>query len=644
MATRYWVGGSGDWNNTARWSTTSGGAGGASIPTSADDVIINGSSGSPAINIAVEAGVPKQCLSLTTTGATCTISGSNFFDIFGNTTLSSSTTFGSFSVIRFRGTGTITTNNASILDVRFTAVGATYTLGSNFPVTYDILLQEGTLTTSASNYSISCDQFIVSSGATITLNGSTLNYKANFEVSTGATVNAGTSSIIGSAAAPAFAGGGKTYNIVSITYTGALSGNAAAVITGANTYTTLTLNNQNPITELTIPSITITGTFTATSNTTQKRLRIITSNYATQRTITAGTTVLSYVDFRAIVGAGTAAWTGTSIGNIGNNSGITFTAATTRYAKAGNSGTGFFVAIGWAATSGGASGASVPLPQDTVYFNSTAAAGDYDARYLICANIDFTGFTTAVDSPTQPIKCYGNITLPNAASDAFNLNIFALSTTTGTISGGQNDATNLTIGDAEHNTSMGTYTLSGTVLFRILSLDYGTLNGGTSTLTLTGSNTSFTAETGFTYNKGSSNIVINSTDLSVTFAGGGLNYPKITLAGSISFQTITFSGNNTIAELASTRTNGIALSFTAGSTTTFGAFTASGTAGNEISIKSTGTITKAILVKSTPWYVGVNSTSTDSTGIILAAGDGIDYLSFTDIAALPGLSSFLVMF
>lgn len=38
---RYWVGGSGDWTSTTHWSLTSGGAPGASVPTSADSVIFD---------------------------------------------------------------------------------------------------------------------------------------------------------------------------------------------------------------------------------------------------------------------------------------------------------------------------------------------------------------------------------------------------------------------------------------------------------------------------------------------------------------------------------------------------------------------------------------------------------------------------
>ena len=47
MATYYWVGGAGTWDavTTTNWSTTSGGPGGAGVPTSADDVEFDGSSG-----------------------------------------------------------------------------------------------------------------------------------------------------------------------------------------------------------------------------------------------------------------------------------------------------------------------------------------------------------------------------------------------------------------------------------------------------------------------------------------------------------------------------------------------------------------------------------------------------------------------
>ena len=46
MANRYWVGGPGYWNDTAHWSDTSGGAGGASVPADGDNVYVDTNSNS----------------------------------------------------------------------------------------------------------------------------------------------------------------------------------------------------------------------------------------------------------------------------------------------------------------------------------------------------------------------------------------------------------------------------------------------------------------------------------------------------------------------------------------------------------------------------------------------------------------------
>jgi len=51
---RYWVGGAGDWNDSAHWSNTSGGAGGACVPTVSNDVFFDANSftaGSSAVTI-----------------------------------------------------------------------------------------------------------------------------------------------------------------------------------------------------------------------------------------------------------------------------------------------------------------------------------------------------------------------------------------------------------------------------------------------------------------------------------------------------------------------------------------------------------------------------------------------------------------
>src|SRR3990170_2164645 len=82
---RYWVGGSTTWNGTAasKWSTTSGGAGGAAEPTSADDVYLDAASG--AVTVTLSAGA-RTCRSLILTGFAGTIDGSGIPNIYGSWT------------------------------------------------------------------------------------------------------------------------------------------------------------------------------------------------------------------------------------------------------------------------------------------------------------------------------------------------------------------------------------------------------------------------------------------------------------------------------------------------------------------------------------------------------------------------------
>jgi hypothetical protein len=101
MPDRYWVGGNGTWNgtNTTNWSATSGGAGGASVPTSADNVFINAASG-PSAGFTIQlwvSGFNPTCnnLSITqpTTG-TLVLNSSPFtsgdVNIYGDVTFSGS--------------------------------------------------------------------------------------------------------------------------------------------------------------------------------------------------------------------------------------------------------------------------------------------------------------------------------------------------------------------------------------------------------------------------------------------------------------------------------------------------------------------------------------------------------------------------
>src|SRR4051812_21496757 len=58
----YWVGGTGNWSDTNHWSATSGGAGGAGVPTAADNCTFNSLSNAVTYTVTVDA--PASCLTL----------------------------------------------------------------------------------------------------------------------------------------------------------------------------------------------------------------------------------------------------------------------------------------------------------------------------------------------------------------------------------------------------------------------------------------------------------------------------------------------------------------------------------------------------------------------------------------------------
>jgi len=70
MATYYWVGGSGTWDasTTTNWSSTSGGSGGAGVPTSADDAIFDVSSGTSSDTVTVATGAEVNSFFYTADG------------------------------------------------------------------------------------------------------------------------------------------------------------------------------------------------------------------------------------------------------------------------------------------------------------------------------------------------------------------------------------------------------------------------------------------------------------------------------------------------------------------------------------------------------------------------------------------------
>jgi hypothetical protein len=139
MADRYWVLGTGTWSstNTANWSASSGGAGGASVPTASDNVFFDANSnvGTGAFTVTM-ANTPRVCNDFTASGldGTMTLAGTSI-----GLTVSGSLTFQATNFTRtYTGTTTfnatttgktITTNGVAFgAAVTFDGVGGSWIL------------------------------------------------------------------------------------------------------------------------------------------------------------------------------------------------------------------------------------------------------------------------------------------------------------------------------------------------------------------------------------------------------------------------------------------------------------------------------------------------------------------------------------
>ncbi len=663
MADRYWVGGTGNWDsfNPANWSATTGGAGGASVPTSVDNVIFDANSG--ASNFLVTVGFGAICANLTISIATAgrlTFEGSpNSVAIYayGAVSINAATSISTSSPISLScaatsGSHTITTNNVRFAAVYFgeTASTATWTLGSGLTTQYLAMVVAGTtlntngqtVTVTTQYYSGSFCAFNIQEAATLTLGASAINIgtSASEWLASGAyfqligaggsaTINANTSVItIGSTSTvnwndSVFSGGGKTYATV------VMNGHRSS-ISGTNTFATRFAKNglfndsylwvEDNQTLNSGHTFQLIGTATA-------RLLVMSSVSRTQRTFTllgtTGTRTLSFVNFMDIALSFGSAVSGTSLGDMLGNSGISFPASTTRYLILGTATLNFTDTNAWSANPARIpTGASVPLPQDTIILNATSGTGTLllDISYL--GSINTTGFLGNVAyTAVSDLYCVGqqtdtinlisntnvdviyrfnsNITLPtspcnttkdfyidggsatanlsanttvgfitnlsgNFATSNFNLNAIGISSYYGTSF--SNFIPIPSSSFLSRTLSLGSSYVTLTSNFP-LNLDLTTLNAGTSTIEVvntSGTSTSFTAASGQTFN----NLKLTESSSNVTFDYDGLSgatFNNLTLSPHTNLVRLRLSSSTT------TTVNSMNLSATKGAGVIIGA-------------------------------------------------------------------------
>ncbi len=676
MANRYWVGGTASWNGTAgtKWALTSGGAGGEAEPTASDDVFFDGASGAVTVTVATST---RPCNNLDFTGFTGTFAGSTGLTISGSVTYAAGMTRTHTGSITYNATATgktLTFNGKTTASTTtFNGVGGGWTVQDAWNNgTSNITLTAGSLSTNGQT--ITCGSFSSSNSntRTLTLGASTINCQAfNVGTITGLTFSGASSTInIADTTNNSLTSGGLTFGTVTIAPTASDSFS----ITGVNTFATLTVTGGAfPYQSLGLDdNQTITGTLTLNGNSQSNRLSVrSTKTGLAQASLSAATVVLNNVDFENVTAAGASSpWTGgTSVGNYGGNNNITFTAAVTRY-WVGNGGSWSNTAR-WSATSGGASGATIPLPQDTVVFdaNSITSASQtitVDTRAM-GKDINFTG---TLNTPTLAFGA----TETRVVVDSLTLIAgMALSGTTadlrfagegaGTLTSAgltmpigiyiyKYASSTLTLGDAFVNADdiwlqKGGFDANNK---NVTCDNFSTNNGiGTSTSTLTmGSGTWTLTGTGLGFwIIGSGSVTINAGTSTVKFTDTSASGVEFDGGSSKTYNNLWFArgastGNNDVDGTGCTfndiKDDGSAahsLRFTAGITINLTTFTVSGTAGNVITINSTttavhtlkknggGTINRdylniqhSIASPAITWYAGANST--DNQGVATA--------------------------
>jgi hypothetical protein len=637
MADRYWVGGTASWDGTAgtKWATTSGGTGGASVPTTADDVffsvlstgtctIANGNTGAKSINC---------------TGFTGTIAGSANITVAGSITLFATQAYTHSGAVIITGTGTITTAGKTFSSVSVDGLGITVTLGDALNIgNRQVTVTRGTFDTASYNVTGLNITSNNSNTRTITLGSSTLTLSGspavNFTTSTNLTFNANTSQINIPNANGQIIGGGQTFYNVSFN----IGNLGTRSILGDNTFNNLSLIvNTTGISELSLSgNQTVNGTFTCAGTSAIARgfVRSFTQNIGITRTITANAISANDCDFRDITLAGAAA--GASpirAGDCGNNSGITFPAAKTVYWNL--AGTQNWNATGWATTSNGTPAVdNFPLAQDTATFTNDGSVGEvrtsatYNAGSLDCStrttsmSLNFSGNTNFYGSftlgsgvsvvtgvATQTFCGRGTQTFTSAAKTIiFSLNI-------------DKPAGAFELGDALNATrsitlTRGTfdaknYNVTCTV-FNSDNTNTRTITMGSGLWTLSGTGTVWVTPnvTGLTFNKDSANILLSDTSTSSRTFSAPLTFNKLTIGGATGISSTGFFNASTFSEIASTKT--VSHTILLNNTLTIGTWSVTGTAGNVVTVNS-------------------STSGTRRTINLTNATTGIDYLSVKDI-------------
>lgn len=386
MANRYWVtGGDGNWNSTTNWSTSSGGASGASVPGSSDAALLDANSGAGTVTLDISPTIQT----LTCTGFTGTLA-------FGTNTISLNSTgtiFTGVTTMTVTGTPLIICTNSSAtsrtinptavteansISFRVTAGTGTLTFGTS--AIRDIDFTDGTNPT---GFSGSLSTFVV------TIFG-------NLKASTGMSV-ASSANVMTFAATS----GTKTINTAGVTFDRPFTFNGVggtwqlqSALTSGSTRT-LTLTNGT----LDLAGYTLTiGIFSSTNS------NIRTLAFGTGKIVLTGLNTSTY--------------------NTGTATGLTLTGTKT-VELTGVGLVGETRTLSGALTTSGGAAANAA----NIYVKAGADTVSFGTANRVYGTLDFTGFSGSTSTNIAP-QIYGDLVLSTGMTVTGGANAWVFAATT----------------------------------------------------------------------------------------------------------------------------------------------------------------------------------------------------------------------
>jgi hypothetical protein len=672
MADRYWVaGGTGNYNSTTNWSATSGGASGASVPSTVDDVFFNVLSG---VGIAIITS-GANCRSLNLTGFTGTLQFDNAL------TLNTGSIFN-------LGTGGYTQTGAIGVNV----VGTSLAITSNGTVwSKRLFIGNNGITVTMNDTLTITGEFNFSSGAII--NGFTINISGNFTTAGGGAISGTTSFVFNGNTTWSSSIGGEelrknvTINTVgTITMSGimAITGGTFTYIAGTVNTTAFTLKIGNNATTFNCSGIiwenvsgfVTSSTITFTSNFNVKNFLLsvtlafnsnsinISGNLTVNNAITTSGTSVFVLN-------GTGTWshsnastfianplTINTVGIITLGTNVTFGGSTLTYTAGTIINTGSTLTL--------SSTSAMTINTSGMTWNNITLASNSNYTTTLSSNLNIGGNLIFASGGTATITFNTNTIFIGG-----NFSITGNSTLTGTsliVFNGTGTWSNPGAGILKNNTTVnttGTLTISGNVYYNTGTLTYtagtvittgSTLNIGVATTLNTNgiiwNNISTT--TGVVITLGSNLTLTGTLSLGngvTSFTLGGFNLIStnanlnmlatnaiFTLPANQTFKTLTITGTATINANTLTIIENLTINNTVSGTTsiiyggtgTWSALNSSCLISNPLTINTAGTLTiSGIVYKQSGLFTYTAGTIIDTTGTVAVQSITLNLSGFT---------------